>query len=230
MPIGAVWTDMTAANLGVGNLPGPVGGIQYTTPAPNELLFRSLTLTLTPMVGGGAGTFTVGFVTDLDLQPFSNTNLPSTQTTITVYSAAHTFVVGTTVTFPINLGVNELQTGNFVGGMETANAGLCHSGFQGVIGLVLTFTGAVTTFHSYLAPSVVALRPTFIGDETPYLTGLLSNKPMMSRADYCPRCGQPTFREYLTEDGYTKTLVCSDCWDPAERRERRRKPGKQINP
>ena len=162
-------------------------------------------------------------------QPFSNTNLPLDQNTITVYSAYHTFIPNTTVTFPLNLGVTELQAGNFVGGVETANQVLGHSGFQGVIGLVFTFTGVFVRFHCYIAPSTVALRPTFIGDETPYLTGLPSNKPMQSRADYCPRCGQPIFREQLSKDGYTGTLVCADCWDPAERRQRRRKAGKEIN-
>ena len=231
-PVGVTWLDMTATSMSLGAMPGPIGGIQYIIPAPNELMFRSLILTLAPMVvgGTGVGTVEINLCRDLDLQPFSNANLPSNQDTISIYSAEHTFVVDTSVGFDLRLGANPLQTGSFVGGMDTAAQWLGHSDFQGVIGLTLTFDGDLVVFHCYLAPANPLLVPTFVGDEVPFLSGLPSNKAMSSRADWCPRCGQPLFREQLIEDGYTKGLVCSDCYDPPEPRGRRFTPTKEVNP
>lgn len=37
-----------------------------------------------------------------------------------------------------------------------------------------------------------------------------------SRPDFCPRCGNPTFREDWVRDGYTKSRVCTECYDPPD--------------
>ena len=147
-------------------------------------------------------------VNDLDADQFENVtpNLPSAQTTITVYSATHTFLPPRPDSFTLRLGVDPLQTGQYIGGTESAMQVIGHSSFQGVIALVLTFTGDVV--FSNTAP--------LVGDETPFLTGLPTTKRRYSRADWCPRCGKPIFREQLIRDGYTKSLVCSDCWDRDE--------------
>jgi len=207
--------------FGIGPLATNVGGIQYTIPAPNQLMFRSLILTLTPPIGGTTGTLAIALCNDLNEAVFSNTNLPTNQATLPLYSAAHTFQAGVAVPITLNLGATELQTGAFVGGVESANQVLNHSGFGGNLALVLTFTGVFTQFATSAA---------LVGDEVPFLSGLPSSKPMVSRADCCPRCGTPMFREQLVEDGYTRTLVCSRCWDPAEQRRRRYVPPKEVNP
>lgn len=199
-------------------------GVQFTIPAPNELLFRSLTLSLTPTASAGAGTTTIAVCSNINEGVFSNTNLPSAQATIQVFSALTTYTVGVTTTFSLNLGVDQLQSGNFVGGTESANQVLGHSGFQGNVALVISDDTTVTTFD------IVASVPTLVGDETPFLTGLPTDKNRLSRADWCPRCGQPIFREQLITDGYTKSLVCRDCWDPGEQRVARFVPPKEINP
>ena len=122
-----------------------------------------------------------------------------------------------------------MQTGSYVGGMESAAQVLGHSGFQGMIGLVFEYDEALVSVHGPLAPGNPALVPTFVGDETPFLTGLPTTKHRLSRADWCPRCGQPIFREELSPDGFTKSLVCADCWDRGEERYPRFVPPKEIN-
>jgi hypothetical protein len=223
--VGAVWFP-AAPNFTLG-LGGFTGGIQYTLPVfPGgtgcTLQYRSLTLTLTPTAApGGTGTLTIALVNDVAEAAYSNANLPSAQTTIPLYSAVHTFVVATPVSFTFNLGVEQLQGDQHVGRLETPMQVLGHSGFAGNCALVLTFTNAVS-FDGTAAP--------LVGDEVPFLSGLPSHKRMLSRADFCPRCGQAIFRENLRPDGFTKTLVCGDCWDRAEQKYPPFKPPKEINP
>lgn len=203
----------------VSNAPS-TGGIQYTIPAPDQLLFRSLVVTLTPTAAPTpTGTFTIGLVNNINEPVYSNTNLPSAQTTILLYSAACDFSSLAATPFSLQLGVEQLQGNQYVGGIKSAMQVLGHSSFQGHIALVLTFTGDVT--FSTAAP--------LVGDETPFLTGLPTTKRRYSRADWCPRCGQPIFREQLIRDGYTKSLVCSDCWDRAEQRYPMPRYPKEIN-
>jgi len=213
---GAAWVATTVAIGAAFN-----GGYQYTIPAPNELLFRSLIFTITPTAGAGAGTLGVELCNDLDEAVFSNTNLPSTQATISVYSAAVTLVVGTAQACTLTLGVEPLQTGSFVGETESAMQVLGHSGFQGNVALVVTWDGTLSTF---------ATTATLVGDETPFLTGIHSGKTRQSRADWCPRCGTPMFREHFIKDGYTKTLVCPSCYDPPVQRRRLVVNPKEVNP
>lgn len=62
-------------------------------------------------------------------------------------------------------------------------------------------------------------------------TGHNTSRPRNSRADLCPKCGGPVFREQLVMDGYTRILVCQDCWDPPDLTGRSRKrPIREINP
>jgi len=196
-------------------------GFQFTIPAPNELLFRSLVLTITPTALGGTGTLTVTIVDDIDEAVFSATNLPSTQATLPLYSGIHDTSTLTAIPITLNLGVDPLQTGNFVGGTESALQILGHSGFQGNVALIVIHTGALCQFDR---------SPTLVGDETPFLTGLPTTKRRYSSADFCPRCSRPIFREQLIRDGYTKGLVCSDCWDRDEERYPPYRPPKEINP
>ncbi|HUW12299.1 MAG TPA: hypothetical protein VM537_21415, partial [Anaerolineae bacterium] len=163
--------------------PVPVlGGAQFTIPAPNELLFRSLTLTLTPTVVAGNGIFGIALCNDVDEAVFSATNLPSNQTTIPIYSAAHTFVALTPVTFALELGTPALQTGGFVGNTQSAMQVLNHSDFQGNIALIFSDTAATVQFGT---------SATLVGDETPFLTGLPTGKQRQSRADFCFPCSSP---------------------------------------
>lgn len=229
--VGAAWIDSTVQNLTVGDLAGPIGGLQFTI-TPNQYMFRSFVLTIVPMVvNAPAGTLTIDLINDIDLQPFSNANLPSNLNAITVWSGLPAFAVDTAVSFTFDLNPDNPPTGGFVSTtFESPLQVIGHGSFQGVIGLALTYVdGGVTNFHSYLAPSNTAWIPALVGDETPLLSGLPTTKHRLSRADWCPRCGQPIFREQLITDGYTKSLVCSDCWDRAEERYPRYVPPKEIN-
>jgi len=197
-------------------------GLQYTVAAPSELLFRSLTLSLYVTGGGATGVLTVGLCNDLNEAVFSNTNLPSAQNTYQVYSATHTFVLLDTVTIPLDMEAAGPPSGAFVGDVfDDPMRLLGHSGFQGNIALVLTFTGGLVTFD---------ITDTLTADQEPFLTGLHTGSAKLSRADWCPRCGSPMFREQFVKDGYTKGLVCPSCYDPPTRRRRAWRPPKEVNP
>jgi hypothetical protein len=218
-----LWVNGVAVQVGLTGALPHTGGLQYTIPAPNELLFRSLTLIVTPTViaGVATGTFAVNLCNDVNEAVFTSVNRPTLQVVIPVYSAIHTFVLGTSVSIPLRLGVDPLQTGGFVGATESALQVLGNSEFQGNVALTLTFSGDSITFATGI---------TLVGDETPFLTGLPTTKRRYSSADFCPRCGTPVFREQLIRDGYTKGLVCSDCWDRDEQRFPPFRPPKEINP
>ena len=221
-PVGVAWW---AGTFMLGDAFGLVGGVQFYL-APNERLYRSMTLTMTPTVAAGVNT---GIVTismcsnPNDFTVFDDLNLPSNQPTIQLYSGAHTFAVGVQSTFTLGLDVDPLQAGSFVGSFQTPMQVIGNSSFSGNFALVVTYDSALAVT---LDVATVALTT----DETPYLSGLPTTKHRLSRADFCPRCGEAIFREQLRPDGYTKTLVCSKCWDPAERRYPRRPPLKEVNP
>jgi hypothetical protein len=223
--VGIAYGDAPPFNIGdfLGTI--SMGAIQFTIPAPDQLNFRSLDLTLTPNAGGpGTGVLAVNLVNDINEAAWSATNLPSNQNTLVLYSATHTLTNGVAETIALNLGVTTPAPDQHVGGTATAMQVLGHSGFQGVVALVVTFLGSGVTM------SFDQTACTLVGDEVPFLSGLPSGKPKLSRADWCPRCGVPLFREQLVEDGYTKTLVCPDCYDRAEQRYPPFKPPKEINP
>jgi hypothetical protein len=216
-----VWVDTGNTNTTVQST--RTGGLQYTVPAPRELLFRSLQLNLSVAGGVGfptTGTFTVSLVNELNMGLFSNTNLPNSQLLIPVYTATETFSLGSTHTVLFDL--EQSTTSNTIGGWVTPGQVLQHSVFQGNIALVLTFTGTETTFATASLGLVI--------DQEPYLTGLPTTRRRYSSADWCPRCGTPIFREQLIRDGYTKGLVCPQCWDRDEERYPPFRPPKEINP
>jgi hypothetical protein len=64
--------------------------------------------------------------------------------------------------------------------------------------------------------STILTDITLVSEELSTLTGLNTAKHRMSRPDHCPRCAKPMWREDLVKDGYTKSLVCEDCWDPPD--------------
>ena len=216
--VAGTWTDgVPAVQTATYN-----AGFQFSVPAPSEVLFRSLVLTLdcTNAVSV-SGTLTVGMVDELNGAVFSNGNLPSAQTLIPVYSATETIVLGNSITVTFSLDAPSPATGGFVGNsLDTAARLLGHSDFQGKVALVLSFTGGLGTFTG---------NESLVVDTVPFLTGLLSTKTMQSRADFCPRCGSPMFRERLVKDGYTKSMVCPSCWDPPEVKRRPWRPPKEIS-
>ena len=57
----------------------------------------------------------------------------------------------------------------------------------------------------------------------PELTGLdgLQYNRAQSRVDRCRKCGLPSLRQEWVRDGYSKLLVCPNCWDPKQRDEDR---------
>jgi hypothetical protein len=217
--------------LAVGQLPPAItaiSGMQFTVPAPNEILIRSVEIHMTAdaFIPAGpteaTGDLTIGMVNDINLQPFSTANLPSGLELVSIYTIPEiTFVAGVESVILFDMEPNVSLVSEFTGGFNTAPQVFGHSGFQGVMGLVFSFSGIVTTF---------TLDPVIVIDQEPFLTGLRTGKQMQSKATFCPRCGTPTFREYLVKDGFTKSLVCTDCWDPPESRGRRAVVPKEINP
>lgn len=204
------------------------GGVQFTLPAPNQRLWRALTVNFQPLVNPVpnplTGTLNVDLVNSLDEPPFGVANLPTNQTVMRVYSWPQTIV--DTYPFSANLGLNFCSHANpdqFVGQAEQALQVLGHADFQGTMALVITLDAA----------GVVAINPTNItldSNEEPWYTGKPTDRSRLSRADFCPRCGTTLFREQLVRDGFTGALVCPRCYDPPERIRRAWVPPKEINP
>jgi len=224
---GAAWFDpLIPWAMIVSTALGDTGGMTFNTPnVADNIMFRSLTLTLTPNAAPlGYGTFNIGLVDSLTVTAFSAANLASAQTTIPIYTetitAANPFQNGVARSFALNLGIVQPQTSPFMGNFRTAQQVLRHSGYNNELALVLTFTGTV---------QFPASDGTLVGDDVPALSGLNTSKPKLSRADYCPRCGRTMFRENLVTDGYTRQLVCPECWDYGEVRRPASRPPKEIN-
>ena len=236
--VGTTWLDSVIgpAAATMDDAPGPIAGLQFTV--PTDQLWRSFDLTITPYDNGvvdRTGTLTVNFCRTPAMQPFSDTNFPSTQPgLIEVYSEEITWIPDTPVEIPIPLTIDQLQTNSGVGNFDSDSimSTIRHELFNGTIAFTLLWADAgIFSIHSPMAPYTQTLLPTLVGDNTPALySGLPTTHHRMSRADSCPRCGQPIFREQLVRDGYTKSLVCSECWDRAEERYPLPKHPKEINP
>lgn len=233
-----VWTDWPAVGLNLNDIPGPVVGLQYTI--PTDQLWRSFTLTITPWddpppAGDPTGLLTVNFCRTPAMQPFDNANLPTTQPgLVAVYSEQTTFVSDTPIEIPISFEIDQLQVNSGMGNFDDDSimSTIRHELFNGTIAFTIAWEDATAALlHSGVAPTSGALTPTLVGDNTPALfSGLPTGHHRLSRADSCPRCGTPIFREQLVRDGYTKSLVCKDCWDRDEERYPPFKPPKEINP
>lgn len=227
-PAGATMTDAF----------GTVAGLQFTV--PTDQLWRSFDLTITPYdppppAADVTGTLTVNFCRTPAMQRFSDTNLPQGQPgLIEVYSEEITIVGDTPVEIPIPLTIDQLQTNSGVGNFDSDSlmSTIRHELFNGTIAFTLSWADAnIFVIHSPMAPFSTALLPTLVGDNTPALfSGLPTGHHRQSRADSCPRCGTPIFREQLIPDGYTKTLVCKGCWDRGEQKYPLPKHLKEINP
>lgn len=196
---GGGWVDTSP---GLQFLFGAGGAARFTRDGPARKLWSNAVLTLTYSSGaGGAGTLTVKCLKRVYAAAWTNSNLPTNTNlpTETLYSASATINLANP-TLAISLPMNDSTTG-----MSTYFGGflLGESLSARIVGLIFEWSGG----NLVLTP---ALTATYSKD----LTGLVSARPAMSRADECPRCGTESFRETWLVDGETNTLVCPECYDP----------------
>lgn len=94
--------------------------------------------------------------------------------------------------------------------------------WRGKFALALEYTGVGIPTVSLVERGTTL--PTLTVEPYPAFTGFEGHVEAQSRADRCPRCGIPSLRETWAVDGYSKTFVCPDCWDPADPLWNRRTP------
>lgn len=177
-------------------------GLRFTK-GNTRKIWSSPTLTLTYVSGtGGAGTLTVYGVKRINAAEWSDSNTPNPTATPhpleTLYSGTVTLDLSNpTASVALATHADSGAT-NFFGAWLSADALDTRH-----LGLIVNWTGT-TCFAG------VELSSTIRRD----LTGIVSARPAMSRADECPRCGTEMFREAFQLDGETNTLVCASCYDP----------------
>lgn len=212
---GGTWTDGSSFLLGTGQ----TGGLRFDLGAVQP---RALTLQW-GQLANTTGTITIGLVSTLSPPAFSNSNLPEDATTIPVAEVTKTFAIGTK-TFEFDLGAR-LSNDPLNRSAYWVSAGGLFTGARELsIGLTISATLNTNIFIASLE---------LVLESVPHLSGLNTAEPKRSMAAFCPRCGNPGFKEEWVRDGYTKSYVCRDCWDPPDRSEawqRRRHRSRGIDP
>jgi hypothetical protein len=196
---GLAWFELTTDSFSLST--GIRAALRFTKDSPTRKLLSNVTFTFTRTAeAGGSGTLTVKCLKRTVAPAWgasqrpSNVNLPME----TLYSATATIDDSSpilTITLPMN----------DTNGMRTYFGGVLGSDSQStrIVGLTFDWTGPLVTG-----------TPALTADYQRDLTGIVTARAGMSRADECPRCGNEGLRETWQLDGETNTLVCADCYDP----------------
>lgn len=158
--------------------------------------------------GGGGGTLRIEIVPEANPAVFgpdgTATRNPGTlnEALVTTYTVAPSLPIPTTHTIGLDPGP--------IGAFQRRD------GFQGVVAFSILWTATSSGQTIFFNDFVIVPRPTFTTTEGPVFTGLEGPWQAQGRADYCPKCAQPSTRDTWVMDGYTKSMVCSRCWDPAD--------------
>ena len=188
----------------------------------SSLTYSSMSLYLYK-IGGGSGTLTVRVMTSPTAAAWSGSNLP----TVTSGTLVAT-LVDTSTSGPLTIPLDP-ATGSTTSKLGNITPIYRSSRWPGSLAFVLVWTGATrlrlqSAEGAALLPNPSLYAPALITESVPEFTGLEGPAKAQSRADRCPRCGQPSLRETWLQDGYGKTFVCQDCWDPGDPLWHRRTP------
>lgn len=165
-------------------------------------ILTSATLTLTAGLGQAGGTLTVYVVPETHPAAFSNSRLPNTLSEVQVGSLATGAITGgQTLSIPLTI--------------ATLTPYHRASGFQGAMAFSVHW--AATSAQTLLLTEFPNTgMPTLVTEELPEITGLEGPWKAEARADRCPKCGTLSTRDTWVRDGYTKMMVCPNCWDPVD--------------
>lgn len=197
---GAAWTDAFQI-LGAGNTVGLQAQLHNARDVMQTLTLRLVVLATT------SGDVTIRVRTEPDPGVFATANLPESGTGISVASFTDPFstVTSADLAVPLATGAN---SDTFSNNFDTVARRFGVSDWAGRIAFSITDTLA--------APVGVNVTDTVVVVAVvPELSGLVG--PFgRSRPDWCPKCGHASLRETWIRDGYTRQLVCVDCWDPPD--------------
>ncbi len=187
---GSAWTDNDPITITAATL----GACRF---GPVELgvneVLTSMVLTLTT-VATATPTLTVSGIPDKpELAEWSTSNLPNPQRRIQAVEAYRIASPGGVLTLSLDPGI-------FISLQR-------NSDWNGYFSLVFKSTASILIQVDSLAVETTAAS---------WKPSLADTESHQSRPDLCARCGQPVWRENLIRDGYTRTLVCEDCFDPPE--------------
>lgn len=177
------------------------------------LRFRTLTIQLGNTTAA-TGTLTAYFAADLEPLHFADANLPKRTPNPATFPRADVIGGPTRRDWVVQVAQQAYTAADATVSL-TIDMDLIrfytHQGWSGEF-LVSIFTegGTFTALGS-----TVGLVRTSVPEQ---LSGLANQPPGLSRADRCPRCGQPSLRETWIREtgdrsGYTGSLVCPSCWD-----------------
>ena len=155
-----------------------------------------------------AGTLTVRMTPDVVPPPFWSGYLPSTLGT-SVFSGSYYMNGKTRVELstpgvkliPLDLGQLTLR--------------YRRPQWQGAWAFSLQWVGAGDLVLATRQTSATA-GPVMVVESVSEMSGIQGDVKAQSRVDRCPRCSRPSIREEWVVDGYSKTFVCKDCFDPAD--------------
>jgi hypothetical protein len=182
----------------------PAKPVNQTQP---NVIYPTMTLNWVWSVGNAtAYTLSVYVVNEADPDSYSLTNEPTTTDTNLVGTATGALPIDQD-TFSLSL-----DMGPIAGAYR-------RTGWNRILAFAVFADSGSVAFYpdehlTITGPQLV------VGDPLPEFTGLVGHGPGISRADRCPRCGQPSLRETWIRDGYKKILVCPPCWDPPSVRRR----------
>lgn len=156
--------------------------------------------------------------TELDPGVFSGSNFPESGDRL-----ALTYIEASDTT--IDLGFGGVDTPFSNSNFRTVAYYLSREGHSGKV--AFSIASSVATGHIIDINNTKLLVET-VGELSGLEGSIEAGK--LSRPEFCSRCGHPVFRQDLVKDGYTRTLVCQDCYDPTERRPVRLRRVREINP
>lgn len=217
---GDVWND-TAVGLIPGDGLDGWFGIQFTVSGLQREGERNLLLdpprvqlisvSLRPAVINTPGTLSVYIVPEAAPTSYSNSRLPGNLgETSTKLLATH--AVPDDPSFaPFTITLDPAPAMGYVNSAQ----------WNGTIALSFHWLADNGTPRSFMSTehSLYDNNTVLTTTESSFLTGKVGPWQAHSRVDRCPKCGEITLREKLSEDGWNEgMLVCARCWDPPEPR------------
>jgi len=122
-----------------------------------------------------------------------------------------------TVAGPNGFGLATLPI-HTAGGQATAALGrLKANGPLDSLGQQRFAFGVRLSADSPITSSPSSFVSTLVLTVDPQFTGLSGPVEARGRADECPKCGGKSTRDTWTRDGYTKMMVCPECYDEEDR-------------
>ena len=204
----------------------PVGGV-WSTSAPYlvdqvvegwsvfnvQTIASSLVYSATFRFGSTTvGDYTLDIIT-YKLPRISDFTSASPPTTTDIQLSAATV----TVAGPNGFGVANLPLRTSIGQAYSTLARLKANGPTDSLGQQRFAFGVRLSSDSPTTSSPNSFVSTLSLTVDPQFTGLSGPVEARGRADECPKCGGKSTRDTWTRDGYTKMMVCPECYDEEDR-------------